>query len=169
MTKEPLETAITRNATDDGMRQFLTFTVSDEEYGVDIMGVREIKGWTESTRLPNSPSYMRGVMNLRGIILPIFDLRARFNMEPTQPHERNVVIVLALENRNIGILVDAVSDILSVTEQDIKSKPENGDRQSQNYVTGIISMHSRMVVLLEADKLFDASAQAEIDGTQAAA
>jgi len=99
--------------------QFLTFTVNAEEYGVDIMTVREIKGWTEITHLPNSPEYMRGVMNLRGLIIPIFDLRARFKRELTEASVKHVVIILAVRERNIGILVDTVSDILTVNEGDI--------------------------------------------------
>src|SRR6201994_2991488 len=89
------ETANTPDGSD--ACQFLTFTVGDEEYGVDIMTVREIKGWTETTRLPNTPEYMRGVMNLRGLIIPIFDLRARFTRQLTQANASHVVIILAVE------------------------------------------------------------------------
>src|ERR1700759_4836176 len=108
----------------DDPQQFLTFTVQGAEYGVDIMTVREIKGWTETTRLPNSPDYMRGVMNLRGLIIPIFDLRARFGKGLTQADVKNVVIILAVTGRNIGILVDSVSDILTVDPGEIKAAPE---------------------------------------------
>src|SRR6185369_8463900 len=104
--------------------QFLTFTVMNEEFGVDIMTVREIKGWTETTRLPNTPDFMRGVMNLRGLIIPIFDLRARFSRAQTEANSSHVVIILALEERNIGILVDSVSDILTVPTTEIKPTPD---------------------------------------------
>src|ERR1700759_397963 len=97
-----------KNAESGDSLQFLTFSVNGEEYGVDIMTVREIKGWTETTRLPNTPACMRGVMNLRGLIIPIFDLRARFTETLTEANANHVVIILAVDERNIGILVDAV-------------------------------------------------------------
>lgn len=135
-------------------RQFLTFTIAKEEYGVDIMSVREIKGWTETTRLPNSPEYLRGVMNLRGVIVPIFDLRSRFNKGLTEATIKHVIIILAVEERNIGILVDAVSDILTVDSNDIKPAPELEDREDANFINGLISLENRMVVLLDIQHLF---------------
>lgn len=138
-------------------QQFLTFTIGEEEYGVDIMIVREIKGWTETTRLPNSPDYMRGVMNLRGLIIPIFDLRARFRRGLTEATAKNVVIILAVGDRNIGILVDTVSDILTVSAADIKMAPEMEARTDADFIGGLISLDDRMVVLLEVERLFDTS------------
>jgi purine-binding chemotaxis protein CheW len=137
-------------------KQFLTFNVMDEEYGVDIMTVREIKGWTETTRLPNSPEFMRGVMNLRGIIIPIFDLRSRFHSELTKASAKHVVIILAVGDRNIGILVDAVSDILTVNSTEVKPAPEvKGQiKVDENYINGLISIEERMVVLLNVENLF---------------
>lgn len=135
--------------------QFLTFTVDQQEFGVDIMSVREIKGWTEVTRLPNSPEYMRGVMNLRGIIVPIFDLRCRFSMGNTQATPKNVVIIIAIGERTIGVLVDAVSDILEVNASEVKAAPTNNGNIDDKYVNGIISVDKRMVVLLDISKLFD--------------
>src|SRR5690348_13029709 len=93
------------------VQQFLTFNVSGEEYGVALMTVREIKGWSKATRLPNSPEFMKGVINLRGVVIPIFDLKRRFEMGDIEPNEKNVVIILAVGKRLMGILVDAVSDI----------------------------------------------------------
>ena len=136
-------------------RQFLTFAVMGEEYGVDIMTVREIKGWTEITRLPNSPEFMRGVMNLRGLIIPIFDLRARFRHELTEANAKHVIIILAVKDRNIGILVDAVSDILTVNEGDIKPTPEIETNVGSDFISGLISLENRMVVLLTVEHLFD--------------
>jgi purine-binding chemotaxis protein CheW len=135
--------------------QYLTFTVQGEEYGVDIMTVREIKGWTETTRLPNSPEYMRGVMNLRGLIIPIFDLRARFRHELTEANSSHVVIILAVGTRNIGILVDGVSDILTVAAQEVKPAPQIEGQGKDDYITGLISLENRMVVLLAVEHLFD--------------
>jgi len=146
-------------------RQFLTFAVMGEEYGVDIMTVREIKGWTEITRLPNSPEYMRGVMNLRGLIIPIFDLRARFRHELTEANAKHVIIILAVKGRNIGILVDAVSDILTVNDGDIKTTPEMETNAATDFISGLISLENRMVVLLTVEHLFD---EAGIRETQTA-
>ncbi|MFO0389006.1 MAG: chemotaxis protein CheW [Alphaproteobacteria bacterium] len=135
--------------------QFLTFTVDNEEYGVDIMTVREIKGWTETTRLPNSPEFMRGVMNLRGLIVPIFDLRIRFSRGNTNATPKHVIIILAVKERNIGILVDAVSDILDVNEDQIKPAPSSDTNVDAAFINGLISISERMVVLLDIERLFD--------------
>lgn len=135
--------------------QFLTFRVESGEYGVDIMTVREIKGWSETTRLPNMPEFMRGVINLRGVVVPIFDLRRRFNMGTTEVNPKNVVIILAVENRTIGILVDAVSDILTINSDEIKPSPSTETQIDEAFINGLISVDERMVVLLSVDKLFD--------------
>lgn len=136
-------------------QQFLTFTVEKEEYGVDIMTVREIKGWTETTRLPNAPEFMRGVMNLRGLIIPIFDLRTRFKRGLTEATPKHVVIILAVGERNIGILVDTVSDILDVNSDQIKPAPTADTQVDAAFIGGLISLEDRMVVLLNVDHLFD--------------
>ncbi|MEQ1789259.1 MAG: chemotaxis protein CheW [Rickettsiales bacterium] len=139
-------------------QQFLTFTLGSEEYGVNIMTVREIKGWTEVTRLPNSQEFMRGVMNLRGLIIPIFDLRTRFHMGVTDATAKHVVIILAIGARNIGLLVDTVSDILDASAEQIKPAPTSGgDTQvDADYISGLISLEERMVILLDVEHLFDA-------------
>ena len=134
-------------------QQFLTFTVGAEEYGVDIMTVREIKGWTDTTRLPNTPDYMRGVMNLRGLIIPIFDLRARFTHVLTEATPKHVTIVLAAGSRTVSILADTVSDILTVNAEEIKPAPEIETTVDQRYVNGLIAVGERMVVLLDIEKL----------------
>lgn len=152
----------TREGSKDGAphrgeaRQFLSFTVGNEEYGVDIMTVREIKGWTEVTRLPNTPEFIRGVMNLRGLIIPIFDLRTRFHLGVTEATAKHVVIILAVGERNIGILVDTVSDILDASAEQIKPPPDTGGDIQKQCVSGLISNNDRMVVVLDVSKLFDA-------------
>ena len=144
------------NASQKGVaQQFLTFTVESEEYGVDIMTVREIKGWTETTRLPNAPEFMRGVMNLRGLIIPIFDLRTRFHRGLTEATAKHVVIILAIGERNIGILVDTVSDILDVSADQIKPAPTADTQVDAAFISGLISLEDRMVVLLNVNHLFD--------------
>lgn len=138
-------------------QQFLTFTVGAEEYGVDIMTVREIKGWTDTTRLPNTPEYMRGVMNLRGLIIPIFDLRARFTGTLTEATPKHVAIVLAAGERTVSILADTVSDILTVGSEEIKPSPEVDTTVDQRYVCGLIAVENRMVVVLDIQKLLTKS------------
>src|SRR6187200_1479888 len=109
-----------RPAAGENTQQFITFTLGPEEYGIDIMVVREIKGWTETTPIPNAPDYVRGVINLRGVIVPIFDLRARFGMGLTTPTRMHVVIIVDTRSRTIGLLADAVSDIIAVEPADLR-------------------------------------------------
>ena len=145
-------------------RQYLTFKVEKNEYGVDIMKVMEIRGWHEATRIPNSPEYMLGVINLRGLVIPIFDLRTRFGQGKTNANEKNVVIVISIGSRVIGILVDAVSDILTVAESEIKAAPSAADTGIEDaYVTGLISQGEKMVILLDVDYLFDKKTLSEAE------
>ncbi len=134
--------------------QFLTFKLGKEEYAVDIMMVREIKGWVPSTRLPNSSSYIMGVMNLRGLIIPLYDLRVRFGQGQTNASEKHVIIVLNAGTRTIGILVDAVSDILSTSKKEVKPAPSTGNKIDNEYINGLISQENRMVVVLDVNSLF---------------
>jgi len=136
-------------------RQYLTFTVDREEYGVNIIQVREIKAWSHITRLPNTPEYMLGVMNLRGTIIPIFDLRARFGKERVAVNPKNVVIIVALESRMIGILVETVSDIIDADPSNIQPPPTIDGDEKSHLVDGLISLEGRMVVLLDIEQLFD--------------
>lgn len=138
-----------------GTRQFISFTIGDEEYGVDIMAIREIKGWTASTELPNTPEYMRGVINLRGAIVPIFDLRSRFSGGLTQASARHVIIVVSVHDRVIGILVDAVADIITVSAADIQPVPELDHHDHSGFLTGLVTVEGRMVALLDLHQLFD--------------
>lgn len=138
--------------------QFISFRVGDEEYGVDIMLVREIKGWVGVTSLPNTPKYMRGVLNLRGTIVPIFDLRCRFGMERTEASKMHVVVIVQVGDRTMGILVDAVSDILTVTEDDINQVPDIDQRSDGEYLKGLLTVNDRMVALLNLKALFNLDA-----------
>ena len=135
-------------------KQFLTFTIGKEEFGIDIMIVREIKSWTSVTRLPNSPHYMLGVMNLRGIIIPIFDLRACFNMGGTEITPKHVVVILAVDGRIIGILVDSVYDILNVDYEEIKHPTEMESSIDSKYFNGFVSVDKRMVIIINTERLF---------------
>ncbi len=135
--------------------QYVTFMVDDRSYGIEITKVREIKGWSEPTELPSAPHAMRGVLNLRGIIVPIFDLRARFGQGSTQAREEHVVIIASLGARLIGILVDAVSDILTLEPGEVLPVPEMGAGSEHRILSGLVSRDERLVALLRLEELFD--------------
>ncbi|CAA7618186.1 chemotaxis protein CheW [Magnetospirillum sp. UT-4] len=151
----------------DGVQQFISFTIGDEEYGVDIMAIREIKGWTATTELPNTPTYLRGVINLRGAIIPIFDLRARFEGRLTEASARHVIIVVAVSDRVIGILVDAVADIITVSSADIQPVPELERNEHASFLTGLVTVDGRMVALLDLHHLFDLDLASHATGVAA--
>jgi purine-binding chemotaxis protein CheW len=134
--------------------EFITFTLGSEEYGVDIMKVREIKGWVETTTIPHAPDYVRGVINLRGIIVPIFDLRARFGMGITETTRMHVVIIVDINSRTVGLLVDTVSDIIAVEPEAIRPVPELGTSADQALISGLIALDERIVTLVSLDGLF---------------
>jgi purine-binding chemotaxis protein CheW len=136
-------------------RQFITFTVQAQEYGIDIMSIREIKGWTDTTSLPNSPDYMRGVINLRGTVVPILDLRARFYKKITQPTKNHVVMIVSVGDRLTGILVDSVSDILTIPTHEIRPIPKIDNGENEEILSGLVSLEDRMVGLLILETLFD--------------
>lgn len=135
--------------------QYVTFTVGAEEYGVNILSVREIRGWTPESRLPNLPDYVRGVINLRGIIIPIFDLRARFGGGATEVTKRHVVVVVQVGERTRGILVDAISDILAIAHDAIKPPPDlDSGLVDSEFLSGLYTAENRMVTLLDVNRLF---------------
>ena len=144
-------------------QQFTTFTVGAEEYGIPILTVREIKGWSETKPLPDSPPHMRGVISLRGLIVPIFDMRARFGHGITECTKTHVVIIVVVTGRLIGILVDTVQDILTVETQNIQPAPQTDRMVDNDYLDGIVMLGERMVSLLSLERLFDVSKVA--DGT----
>jgi Chemotaxis signal transduction protein len=144
-----------RPAAGENTQQFITFTLGPEEYGIDIMVVREIKGWTETTMIPNAPTHVRGVINLRGVIVPIFDLRARFGMGLTATSSMHVVIIVAAGTRTVGLLVDTVSDIISVDPKAIRPVPEMGLPKEDQFLDGLVALENRMVTLVSLSGLFD--------------
>jgi len=163
----PVRLDTVKEESEAGEDQYVTFTVGEEEYGVNILSVREIRGWSPETRLPNLPDFVRGVINLRGVIIPIFDLRARFGGGATEVTKRHVVVVIQVGERTRGILVDAISDILTVARDQIKPPPEiECGLVEARYLSGLATADDRMVTLLAVDRLFAAEA-GEAEGGQA--
>lgn len=134
-------------------RQFITFQSGEQEFGADIMAIREIRGWTHTTALPHAPDYVMGVINLRGVVLPVIDLKARLQRGGTEPDQKHVVVVVKAAERTIGLLVDAVSDILTVTAADIQPIPELARDTQAEFVEGIAVLDTRMVTILSMERL----------------
>ncbi len=137
--------------------QYLTFTLDQEQYGVDILCVEEIRSWENPTKIPNSPEYVKGVINMRGIIVPIVDLRLKFTIGKAIYTDATVVIVLTIETekktRTIGFVVDAVSDVLNAEEDEIKNAPAFGACVPQHYINGIVNTGDNVVTLLNVQAL----------------
>jgi len=138
--------------------QFLSFTLGDEEYGVDILSVQEIRSWEPVSRIPNVPAYEKGVVNLRGAIVPIIDLRERFGLGHLAYTSLTVVVVLQIETeegktRVMGVVVDSVSDVIDVDKTSIQTAPNFGTKVSTEFINGLASVNDRMVMLLDVEKL----------------
>lgn len=133
--------------------QQLTFALADEEYGVDILAVREIRGWSRVTRIPQAPDYVLGVLNLRGAIVPVMDLRLRFGLVRESYNDTTVMIVVAIGERLFGIVVDAVSDVIDIDPATIKPVPDLGAVVDTDYLRGLATYDGRMVMLLDVEKL----------------
>ncbi len=133
--------------------ELIAFRIGEQEFCVDIMSVREIRGWVPVTPLPRSPSFVRGVINLRGAVLPILDLSARLGFPLTETSARHVIIVAQVGHQVIGVLVDAVSDIITVGENTTQPPPEMASGRVRNFVQGILAIESRMVSLISLDRV----------------
>lgn len=129
--------------------ELLTFRVADQEYSLDIMSVREIRGWTRTTPMPHAPSYMRGVINLRGTVLPVMDLARRLNLPSRETTDRNVIIVVKINRILTGLLVDAVSDIVAMTEDDLQPPPELSSDPQMAVVRSLTVIDDRMIRVLD--------------------
>ncbi|MDX2218647.1 MAG: chemotaxis protein CheW [Burkholderiales bacterium] len=143
--------------------EFLTFRLGGEEYGIDILKVKEIRGHDPVTRIANTPSFIRGVINLRGTIVPIVDLRTKFNLQDETLGALSVVIILNVAQRVVGIVVDAVSDVMALTAEQIKPAPEFGGSLSTDYISGLGSVEDRMLILVDIEKLMTSSDMALLD------
>lgn len=134
-------------------RELVVFRIATQEFSIDIQSVREIRGWTPATELPHAPSYVRGVVNLRGAILPIVDLAARLGMPTAAPTVRNVIIVVQAGAKIVGLLVDAVCDILTVADADIQPTPEVASEFAARFVRGVLGIDGRMISLISVDDI----------------
>ena len=157
-----------RDASNDADNsQFLTFSLAGEAYGVDILRVQEIKGWVPVTCIPNTPEYLKGVLNLRGTIVPIIDMRMRFNLETMEYDAETVIIVLSVKTesgeRVVGIVVDSVSDVLSVQISEIKPSPDFGGSVNTEFIDGLATVEEQMVMLLDIDKMLSTDEIAELE------
>ena len=137
-----------------GSRELIAFRIGDQEFCVNIMSVREIRGWTPATPMPHAPPYVMGIINLRGAVLPIVDLSARLGMQEAEPSARHVIIVAQVKSRIVGLLVEAVSDILTITEENIQPVPEISSDLEKQYARGILAVDKRMICMIELDALF---------------
>lgn len=147
--------------------EFLAFTLGSEEYGIDILKVQEIRGYETVTRIVNAPEFIKGVINLRGIIVPIVDMRIRFNLGTPTYDQFTVVIILNINNRVTGIVVDSVSDVTTLSTQQIKPAPEMGSVLSTDYLIGLGTLGDRMLILIDIDKLMTSSEMGLIDAISA--
>jgi purine-binding chemotaxis protein CheW len=148
--------------------KYLTFVLATEEYALDILRVQEIKGWSKVTVIPNTPNYICGVINLRGTIVPIIDLRLRFNLERLDYGQMTVVVVVKVmghsgRERIMGIVVDAVSDVYDVAESEIKPPPDFGSVISIEFIKGLATVGEKMVIVLEIDRLLNSDELAMIE------
>ena len=141
-----------RSATVDS-REVLSFKLGDEHYGIDILKVQEIRGCDAVTRIANTPDFIKGVIDLRGLIVPIIDMRVKFNLDSAEYNEFTVVIILTLVDRVVGIVVDSVSDVLMFTQEQIRPVPALGSAVDGNYISGVASSGESLILLLDIERL----------------
>ncbi len=141
-------------ATDDSEgREFLAFTLGAEEYGIDILRVQEIRGYEHPTRIANVPDFIKGVINLRGLIVPIVDMRLKFKLGSANYDNLTVVIILNINNRIVGMVVDSVSDVTTLRAEQIKAAPMMSSALDSDYLIGLGTIDERMLILVDIDKL----------------
>jgi purine-binding chemotaxis protein CheW len=141
------------------LSQFISFAIGDDQYGVDIMAVREIKGWSQITHLPRQPDYMRGVLNLRGVMVPIIDLRCRFAQGMTEATPLHIVIVVQIGSRHVGLLADRVLDIVAINASQIQPIPRVSRTAQTDFLSGLVTIESGMIALIDLSRLLAASAE----------
>jgi purine-binding chemotaxis protein CheW len=148
------------------LREFLAFKLGPEEYGIDILRVQEIRSYEEPTRIANSPDFVKGVVNLRGVIVPIIDLRLKFNIEPVNYDSFTVVIVLNIGRRVVGIVVDGVSDVVTLTREQLRPVPEFNSMVDSDHLLAIGAVEDRMLILFDIEKLMSGAEMGLAEPTQ---
>jgi purine-binding chemotaxis protein CheW len=143
--------------------EFLAFTLGKEEYGIDILRVQEIRGYEPVTRIANSPDFIKGVVNLRGIIVPVVDMRIKFSLGSPTYDQFTVVIILNIGGRVMGMVVDSVSDVTTLSPEQVKPAPEMGTSFDSDYLIGLGTLNERMLILVDIDKLMSSSEMGLID------
>jgi len=146
-----------------GGNEFLTFTLGSEEYGIDILKVQEIRGYEAVTKIANAPAFIKGVVNLRGTIVPIVDMRIKFNLGSVEYNQFTVVIILNVRNRVVGIVVDSVSDVIALANDQIRAAPEFSGELESDYITGLGTVAERMLILVDIEKLMTSRDMALMD------
>ncbi|WP_217450816.1 chemotaxis protein CheW [Vogesella oryzae] len=154
--------------TDAQRREFLVFTLGQEEYGIDILKVQEIRGYDAVTRLAKSPEFIKGVINLRGHIVPIIDMRIKFGVGNIVYNDFTVVIILNVLGRTVGMVVDGVSDVIELAGEDIKPAPEFGSVMDTAYIQGLGAIGERMIIMVDIEKLMSSQEMALMDSALAA-
>jgi len=139
------------------VREFLAFKLGREEYGIDILKVQEIRGYEAVTRIANAPEFIKGLINLRGIIVPIVDMRIKFNLGEPAYDQFTVVIILNISGKTVGMVVDSVSDVTSLLPEQIKPAPEMGTALDTDYLIGLGTLDERMLILVDIDKLMSSA------------
>src|ERR1035438_2731974 len=143
--------------------QFISFAIGDDQYGVDIMAVREIKGWSDITHLPKQPEYVRGVLNLRGAIVPIVDLRCRFGQGLTETTPLHIVIIVQIGGRQVGLIGDRVLDIVSVDASQIQQVPRTAQGEASDFLSGLVTHDNTMIALIDLPNLLTAKDGGDAD------
>ena len=147
------------------LREFLAFKLGAEEYGIDILRVQEIRSYEEPTRIANSPAFIKGVVNLRGVIVPIVDMRLKFNLETANYDNFTVVIVLSIGTRVVGMVVDAVSDVITLTQEQLRPVPEFNSSIASDHLLAIGAIDQRMLILIDIEKLMTGAEMGLVEQT----
>ena len=153
------------NSSSEPTQEFLTFTLGHEEYAIDILRVQEIRGYDQVTAIANSPPFIKGVINLRGAIVPIIDLRIKFNLATVTYDQFTVVIILNVMKRIIGVVVDSVSDVIALAHGAIKPPPEFGSTFNTEYLMGLATVEERMLILVDIERLMSSGEMALLNET----
>ncbi|MFZ6846696.1 chemotaxis protein CheW [Undibacterium sp. RuRC25W] len=149
--------------TDISGHEFLAFTLGNEEYGIDILKVQEIRGYEAVTRIANAPDFLKGVINLRGIIVPVVDMRIKFNLGSPTYDQFTVVIILNIEGRIVGMVVDSVSDVTTLLPEQVRPAPEMGTTFNTEFLIGLGTLDDRMLILVDIDKLMSSPEMGLVD------